>query len=87
MRPWSKSVDAPEDSLLNRILAPAPSEESTATKKTTTPNPPTHWLSERHRSRLFGNSAKLEYAVAPVVVRPDALSKMASDRSQCVVKV
>ncbi len=76
------SVDWPEDSLEKRILAPAPTEDRMATKKTTTPNPPIHWLIQRQNKRLRGNASKFVNTEEPVVVKPEVDSKKASIRLQ-----
>ena len=80
IRLWSNSAECPDDSPEKRILAPAPSEESMTTKKTTTPKPPIHWLMHLQNIRLYGNASRFVKTEAPVVVRPEADSKRASTK-------
>jgi hypothetical protein len=49
-----------------------------ATASTTMPMPPSQWVVERHRRMDLGRASTSVKMEAPVVVKPDMLSKKAS---------
>ena len=49
--------------------------------KNTMPSPPIHWVSERQKSSPCGRASTLSMMVAPVVVKPDIVSKKALVKS------
>ena len=49
----------------------------TSNMKTTIPNPPIKWVEDRQNSRPFGKTSTSVSMDAPVVVRPETLSKKA----------
>ena len=70
----------PETSAARSRVAPDPGVGATATKRTTIPIPPSHWLMLRQK-RMEGVSASIsESSVAPVVVKPPIASKVESSR-------
>ena len=73
----------PENSALNTRL-PSLLPESwriTVMNSITIPAPPSQWLSERQMRMLWGMISISAMAVAPVVVKPEKLSKMAETGS------
>ena len=50
---------------------------STAMVKNTMPNPPNHCVRLRQNRMPWGNDSMLSSTVAPVVVKPDMVSKKA----------
>jgi len=55
--------------------------------KKTMPSPPNQWMRLRQRRRLCGSVSMSVMAVAPVVVKPDMLSKKAAARrGSCPLK-
>ena len=72
------SFIGPGVSALNAWLPPTPSMGKTATASTTTPMPPSHTRKVRHTLMEPGSWSIFEMVVAPVVVKPDMVSKYAS---------
>src|SRR5918998_370069 len=71
---------SPETSAPNRRAAPNPMVGATATKRTTIPIPPSHWVMLRQK-RMDGVWASTsESSDAPVVVKPLIASKVESRR-------
>jgi hypothetical protein len=71
---------SPETSAPSSRAAPAPITGATATKSTTMPMPPSHWVMER-QNRMEGVWASMsESSVDPVVVNPLIASKVESSR-------
>src|SRR5918998_191304 len=71
---------SPEPSAQSKRAAPAPIVGATATKRTTIPIPPSHWVWLRQKS-MEGVSASIsERSVDPVVVKPLIPSKVESRR-------
>src|SRR5918997_4879406 len=70
----------PETSAPSKRAAPVPIVGATATKRTTIPIPPSHWVWLRQK-RMEGVSASMsESSVDPVVVKPLIPSKVESRR-------
>ena len=75
------SIPPPESTLVSReyrVLPPDPKNEKIATKNTTTPKPPIQCDRHRQNIRLRGKREKSPKTEEPVVVRPLADSKNAS---------
>jgi hypothetical protein len=71
---------SPETSAPSRRAAPTPMTGATATKSTTIPMPPSHWVMLRQKS-IEGVSASISgRSVDPVVVNPLIASKVESSR-------
>jgi hypothetical protein len=71
---------SPETSAPSRRAAPAPRTGAMATKSTTIPMPPSHWVMLRQK-RMEGVWASMfESSVDPVVVNPLIASKVESSR-------
>ena len=68
----------PTDSAEKRLISLRPNIGNTATVKNTIPKPPTQWVIMRQKSIDFGNASISCNIVAPVVVKPDMVSKKAS---------
>ena len=61
-----------------RCTAPAPVQGIRARNSTSTPMPPIHWVSARQKRIPLGMASTSVRMVAPVVVRPEAVSNRAS---------
>ena len=59
---------------------PAPLTGMMASKKTSTPMPPTQWVKLRQKRRPLGSPSTAGRMEAPVVVKPETVSKRASTR-------
>ena len=57
-------------------------EGNSAVVNTSTPMPPNQWVKQRRKLTLFGNTETSSIIVAPVVVKPLAISKKASASPQ-----
>ena len=68
----------PGVSALATFCAFTPRLGTSATIKTTIPIPPSHWVSERHSNIDFGRASTSVSIVAPVVEKPEHISKKAS---------
>ena len=68
----------PVASAENTLTEPPTIDGSTAIVKYTMPSPPIHCVSERQKSSPFGRASTSLMTVAPVVVKPDMVSKKAS---------
>ena len=68
----------PGVSALAMFLALMPNRGRRATKSTMMPMPPSHWVSDLHRSTARGRASTSSMTVAPVVVKPEHVSKNAS---------
>ena len=68
----------PGDSACIRYRAPSPSLGIRASVSTSTPMPPIHWVSARQNKMPRGRDSISERMVAPVVVKPETVSKKAS---------
>ena len=66
------------DSRRKSDFEPAPAMESTATKSTRIPMPPSHCVVARQSRMPRGMISTSLIALAPVVVKPEADSKMAA---------
>ena len=62
----------------NIVLPPAASGMSAITN-TSIPMPPTQWVNDLQKSRQWGSASTSDRIDAPVVVKPDAVSKTASN--------
>jgi hypothetical protein len=71
---------SPETSAPSRRAAPAPIAGATATKSTTMPIPPSHWVMLRQNSMEGVCVSMSESSVDPVVVNPLIASKVESSR-------
>ena len=67
----------PGDSAWTRTWDRSPRPGRKASRKTTTPMPPSQELKDRQNSRLFGSDSTSLRMVPPVVVKPETLSKRA----------
>ena len=70
----------PVASAANTFTLPPTSDGNSATVKNTMPRPPIHCISERQKSRPWVSDSTSSITVAPVVVKPDMVSKKASVR-------
>ena len=68
----------PGVSALATFCAFTPRLGTSATINTIIPMPPSHWVSERQNSRDFGSASTFVSIVAPVVEKPEHISKKAS---------
>ena len=59
---------------------PAPLTGTTARRKTSTPMPPTQWVKLRQKRMPLGSPSTAGRMEAPVVVKPETVSKRASTR-------
>ena len=59
-------------------MEPPTNDGMTAMVKNTIPKPPIHCVNERQNSMPWGKPSTLSMTVAPVVVKPDIVSKKAS---------
>ena len=59
------------------ISLPSPEEGRIARVNTSTPMPPIHWVMARQSRVAQGRSSMLDNTVAPVVVKPETVSKKA----------
>jgi hypothetical protein len=71
---------SPETSAPSSRAAPAPMTGATATKSTTIPMPPSHWVMLRQNSMEGVCVSMFESSVDPVVVNPLIASKVESSR-------
>ena len=78
MRGCSLARIGPTDSAANRFMSPKPNTGNTATVKNTIPKPPTQCVIARQKRRLCGKASISSTIVAPVVEKPDIVSKKAS---------
>ena len=78
MRGWSFSVFSPVLSAEKSFRSPMPMAGSTAMVKKTMPMPPNQWVRLRQNRTERGRLSMLSSTVAPVVVRPDMVSKKAA---------
>ncbi len=65
-------------SALMRFMLDPPVIGTTARRKTRTPIPPIQWVSERHISDVCDIASTFVRMLAPVVVKPEAVSNTAS---------
>ena len=72
---WSLVLMGPVDSAANTFTPPPTSEGSRATVKNTIPRPPIHCVSDRQKRMPWGSDSTSSMIVAPVVVKPDMVSK------------
>ena len=68
----------PGDSALKIWKPPMPSFGSRPTVKTSIPIPPIQWVIDLQRTTDLGKDAMPDITVAPVVVKPDTISKKES---------
>ena len=68
----------PVASAANTFTLPPTSEGMMAMVKNTIPSPPIHCVSERQNRMAWGSRSTSSSMVAPVVVKPDMVSKKAS---------
>ena len=78
MRGCSLERIGPTDSAEKRLISFNPKIGNTATVKNTIPKPPTQWVIIRQKSIDFGSASISCSMVAPVVEKPDIVSKKAS---------
>ena len=78
MRGKKRSWVIPVVSALYSWVAPPPKMGISATVKTTIPTPPCHWVRLRQKSSDLGKDSTSEKTLAPVVVKPEIVSKKAS---------
>ena len=62
----------------NTFTLPPTSDGSMAMVKNIMPKPPIQWVSERQKSKPWGRASTSSMIVAPVVVKPDIVSRKAS---------
>jgi len=72
------SLTGPGTSALKSCLPPTPRKGRMATARMMMPMPPNHWVSARHKRMPCGRGSMFRMTVAPVVVKPDMVSKNAS---------
>src|SRR3712207_9300256 len=70
----------PVASAANTFTEPPTNDGKMAMVKNTIPKPPIHWVIERQNNRPWGSASTSSMMVAPVVVKPDIVSKKADDR-------
>ena len=68
----------PVASAENTFMLPPTSDGNMAMVKNTIPRPPIQWVMERQNTRPWGRLSTSSIIVAPVVVKPDIVSKKAS---------
>ena len=78
MRGWSLPIFKPVASAEKSFTSPPPMLGNTAMVKNTIPIPPIQWVMERHSKMECGRTSMSVKAVAPVVVKPDMVSKKAA---------
>ena len=81
MRGCNLARMGPTDSAAKRLMSLKPNIGNTATVKNTIPKPPTQWVIMRQKSRDLGSASISWRIVAPVVEKPDIVSKKASVKS------
>ena len=68
----------PVDSVMKSSCPLPPKMGSSAMLKNTMPRPPIHCVRLRQKSKPWGRASMLSRMLAPVVVKPDMVSKKAS---------
>ena len=77
-RGTSLSVLGPGDSARIRWMERAPILGISASDSTSTPMPPAQWVKLRQNNRPLGSASTSVSIVAPVVVKPETVSKKQS---------
>ena len=85
-RGWSLLRMGPVASAENTLTLPPTIEGRTAMVKKTIPSPPIHWVRERQNSSPRGRASTSLMMVAPVVVKPDIVSKKASVKEKLSIE-
>ena len=78
MRGCTLSCVGPVASAANTWMPLTPNMGSTAMVKNTIPKPPIHWVIARQNRMPWGMDSMLFRIVAPVLLKPDMVSKKAS---------